>query len=1048
MRETGRGIPEEYTGTERGKKLRDYHESKKEAQEKIVSYLQGIDELVEQYGDEAGEIVLDYYRDKLRGQANQQRMFERAKDLVDYNRLGRELFGLLKERQILEELEDGNIALDIDGLKALEVTNLPYRKQLYNKTGSGYKTDLIYHALKGRKGISKQELSGYKTGEVEARDILYIPQDEQAAFDIEKIKHSKFVISLWDISEKTRYNPKTGHPAMQGKRINFEAVRLAALLYHPKYGDGKRDEEGELEIRDPKTREYRRITQDLALTGYRLRGFGLREGTSVSHDLGDYLRSKAPELLERGLLRLDDFRMLTSGKSASERPMDKEMSMSGSIMINGIIHYVGREFPRGTKIIQVEPGVGGVIQVNKNGEKKLEYVFNILPEGSEPSKGTKQPYAGGDKTRTTPFRPEAFIPRRDGEAAEKYNERTQPLQNFEAMFGFRQDLFARAGIKLEDFPLREQLGFAATAGKSNELEGALIDFAKKYGKDGIRPFVYAEHGLEYGQKILELGQKLKPEMAKELFRLLSQLVFQAETDSVEILADLTSKYPNIQISHEQISEALLARGRDLLNEAYSLLEEGKAEEKIQGLINELGLETGKERVLRSEFMKVANLLNSQDINLGQYEQDQRINMENLSKSAGFPMYVKALETLGRLKPIPEIHWRVDRTMEEYDRRFGMDLEELLIDKSKGKKRRQLLEIGPGSGVSLEERSRRESLDFDEYALSDSIYYPLVGVIRKVIDFEKLEKKLGSEISESDEKLIADFIYKTIVIRKGQTGLDNFQYDQEHIQKISEDVNNLKAILVEIEKQFGSVDVIPDAISDRDQQGNVVYPNKIRTSEQSKIFRKAKRELGSRLIDYLIEGWQTKDLHEFIPVFPPNVMIGDLKDIARLAPNQIDIEIAARSTVYSKGEEYKDYIEFLKNLGERLAPGGIAIDDSIRDNDGWYYRIAELIKAKAQSKEDLEVLVIIGPGFPREDYLTKVNPDSKELVPLSMIITKQGSSRELAERHLLEGHKIVDLPELAGDEEYLRRLDATGLTLQKVRQAKAELSEKGSREEAA
>jgi hypothetical protein len=63
--------------------------------------------------------------------------------------------------------------------------------------------------------------------------------------------------------------------------------------------------------------------------------------------------------------------------------------------------------------------------------------------------------------------------------------------------------------------------------------------------------------------------------------------------------------------------------------------------------------------------------------------------------------------------------------------------------------------------------------------------------------------------------------------------------------------------------------------------------------------------------------------------------------------------------------------------------GSALDDSIRDNDGWYYRFAEIIKAREQFKNETEILVILGPGFPGEDY-------QQERVPLSLIITKEGS----------------------------------------------------------
>jgi len=106
-------------------------------------------------------------------------------------------------------------------------------------------------------------------------------------------------------------------------------------------------------------------------------------------------------------------------------------------------------------------------------------------------------------------------------------------------------------------------------------------------------------------------------------------------------------------------------------------------------------------------------------------------------------------------------------------------------------------------------------------------------------------------------------------------------------------------------------------------------------------------------------------------------------------------------------------------------------DSIRDNDGWYYRLAEVYKAQQKVQGRLEVLVVLGPGFPGEDY-------RQTEVPLAMIMTKQGSSEILAKKHLLPGNRLVKLEELIQDEEYLKSLDTTGWTAEQAGKAVGKL----------
>jgi hypothetical protein len=140
-----------------------------------------------------------------------------------------------------------------------------------------------------------------------------------------------------------------------------------------------------------------------------------------------------------------------------------------------------------------------------------------------------------------------------------------------------------------------------------------------------------------------------------------------------------------------------------------------------------------------------------------------------------------------------------------------------------------------------------------------------------------------------------------------------------------------------------------------------------------------------------------------------------------------VELAMRSTVYKRGE---DYVLFLTTLLSRMAEKGVIVDDSIRDNDGWYYRIAEVWEAKKRMQGvNPEVLVVLGPGFEGEDV-------RQDLVPLAMVVTKNGTSKELAEKYLQQGYQLATLEDLASNLEYLKTLDKTGWTAQRCQEAVA------------
>ena len=404
------------------------------------------------------------------------------------------------------------------------------------------------------------------------------------------------------------------------------------------------------------------------------------------------------------------------------------------------------------------------------------------------------------------------------------------------------------------------------------------------------------------------------------------------------------------------------------------------------------------------FAGVENLLESRDINLADYVKHQQINLLAVNLPERRAKALRFLSSLGKFEPTPEIHWRVDRTMDEYNRRFGIDLEKFLTARAQLFSRKQfMLEIGFGSGQAKKDRFQDALTEhYEDFGLADKIYYSPVTAIKNLID-------LGIDLTAEEKDVFADFIYKTIAIKQGQAGLDTFEYDDLNMRMLADDANNLKVILLNIGSRLAATDVVPSTISGRTPEGAVFYPNKIKVKEQSEVFQRVKKMFEQNPEKFLPRELDKRDVYEYLPVFAPNVILGDLQDIDRLRSDQVDVEIASRSTVYAKGE---DYINFLGKLEKVLAPGGVAVDDSIRDNDGWRYRLPEILEFKQRASAELEILVVLGKPFPGEDSIQEQN------VPLAMLITKQGSSAGLAKDSVINGSEVLTLEELLIRKEYL------------------------------
>lgn len=143
------------------------------------------------------------------------------------------------------------------------------------------------------------------------------------------------------------------------------------------------------------------------------------------------------------------------------------------------------------------------------------------------------------------------------------------------------------GIELGSYSIRLQIQLLNFLIDRDE---AAVDqvkkFTEKYGESGLRTFLACEYGMSFGQKILELGEKLPIEQASVLFDRYSDLVKKA--DSLGNLFEQSGLLNNeAEKDGKQLSldlqDAVLLRSKDILMAAGErLIQEDGPLEKPMG----------------------------------------------------------------------------------------------------------------------------------------------------------------------------------------------------------------------------------------------------------------------------------------------------------------------------------------------------------------------------------------------------------------------------------------------------------------------------------
>lgn len=503
-----------------------------------------------------------------------------------------EMFALLKENGLMEELPDGTIIIEIDSLVKNLSTYFSNKKNLfqkYKRFGSTTFYSVMQYCFADKLVVSRDDYERAQKDQtpLHLKSLLYKPKDQEAAFSEASIKKSDFYISVLDFKGAIKMKSAL-QTTQDGESVNLADSAIALLIYHPKYGNGYRDKDGQLMVWWESKKEFRKISVDWFRKEVQKNFFGEKNGVNLGTNARLFMDIMGQELEKTGVLRKDDFKMLATSTDAEKYRTQRKVGKIGSVTLEGIQYYIGKgEKFKEAEAVVLSPGLGGVLVEDKlSGRKKLAYTFPLL-ELSDPrlklattSRNGNNTYrASKESVQLRPYNAKELHLAHADENPDSYERRIKSIEDTDYLLALSNRLSREAGINLSKLSLEEQsVVVDAIKGLHRDPE-RIINFAKKYGLEGLRTFISCEYGDEYGERILTIAEKAKPELVESIFKEYSEINNQVH-DLGARLAIIFGQDETGFIN--QFQEALTRRLKDIINTVYQIATEGRAEALFYG----------------------------------------------------------------------------------------------------------------------------------------------------------------------------------------------------------------------------------------------------------------------------------------------------------------------------------------------------------------------------------------------------------------------------------------------------------------------------------
>lgn len=423
--------------------------------------------------------------------------------------------------------------------------------------------EALYYGLKGENIIRKDDWENSQLVAPESKPLFYEPETEQAAFNIRQIVKQKFHFLPHEL--KTTVWEKA-YPSTQ-EHLPMDEVTIAALIYHPDFGAGYRDENGTLMVLDPETGDFQKINGEWFTKKWGVLADGTNLTTRSMNTPHEFLKHHGAHLIQYGLLTPDDFRTAATGRNRERQLERSHISSKGTLSIRGTIHHLGREFTKEpVRIYDIAPGLGGIAHLDEQGNAKLTHAFQVfeqnhpeLPQVKYGDSGTRG-YARAEHTNVLPVTRE----RLPQETHAEQIARLKTLDNFEKVLKFSNTLWEETGIGTHKLPTIEQYALQqAYTGLSPKNQEKIPDFVKRNGGvEALRSLLSITDSEHAPSDLFALTEAIGPAASQKLFKSYAKILDTAE-DVYTRFTTLTKQQPTEE-QHARVRSMLIERANKLI----------------------------------------------------------------------------------------------------------------------------------------------------------------------------------------------------------------------------------------------------------------------------------------------------------------------------------------------------------------------------------------------------------------------------------------------------------------------------------------------------
>ncbi len=444
--------------------------------------------------------------------------------------------------------------------------------RLYRKSQQRL-TNMVFHLFRGYRVVSVED---YADGVRDPKDVIYDPRSADDALTIEKIQQSRFYFLPHELITLIHY-AKTRYGDLED--VNFREVTLAALIYHPQYGDAYRDEQtGILMMKGPDG-EYRKFSAE-----HLRRMYGAFEDVEKGgiSDGRKFFRTVTPQLLEKGLVKMSDIGV--QSVEASRTETDKRMiGRRGTVMFDKVRHTLGSQYENHLAY-NLGERCGAVVAQAEDGTKNVVATFNIVPYDQAKTDVPLQSYKIANIKQAHPqaFDETYFYHMHEGEDIAQYKKRIETIESLQILLHSEKYLQEQLGISLEKFSFAEQMMIARMLNSVSVLHKEKIDhFIRIFGNNGLKSFLSLEHGgHDMGNKILRIGEKYDQNTADAIFAKYAELA--DVTDNIDAYVK-TQFQEHEDVDRKKIGEKLLVDAKNLLESYADREDTARGEEIIAAL---------------------------------------------------------------------------------------------------------------------------------------------------------------------------------------------------------------------------------------------------------------------------------------------------------------------------------------------------------------------------------------------------------------------------------------------------------------------------------